>query len=715
MADRVSPYTLSQLITGVPSTAASGQGVEYTESGIPRITVRPASDAESWDAFPVAEKADPWAEYPKAESRAMDFAKSTGVGVGKGAIGLGGMVGDVRELITKGAGAVGISPETTKKAITFANPLLGPVVANAPTSADIQGKIEGVTGEFYKPQYTTGEYGQTIGEMLPASLLGPAGGARVAAGNVAKYAVLPGITSETAGQLAQKYAPDYETAARTGTAIVTGGTAAALSRPGSASRALQGQLPDFVTPAHVQRAEALIQAAQQRGITLTWPEALSQVTGRPVLTGMQRTVEGAAASRPQMQAVMGERPQQIGTAGQAAFGKVGPVSPNPSMIGPQVGAAAEHVIGRVNAAINTATRPSYDAARQTLVPQNVHAAMMADPLFEQALNAVRNDPARNSFIRGLSDRSTIVYDAVKQELAERSTNALNPAQPGASRTVSAATGSLSGDVRDIAVAADRAAMGLRPGGPGVGNLEHALAEQARLREQFLEPLQRGPLGRLADKDITTRKAIETLFPENPVPHTAGEVADAVRAVAQRSPRAAEELVRAHIEWTFSKSIQNLISGENQWGGAKFAAVLVGNPQQRANLRAAVEALPGGQQRWQNFNTFLEIVEATGKRLQQGTHTAFTIDELRALGASGAVVGAAKLIGSPGKLLSLIHDKLTGWQQGRNLNELAHILTDPRSGPLLQRLAELPRGSDRAAAAAVRLILQAHQSMNRPEK
>jgi hypothetical protein len=46
-------------------------------------------------------------------------------------------------------------------------------------------------------------------------------------------------------------------------------------------------------------------------------------------------------------------------------------------------------------------------------------SMRSDPLFVDALDAVRNDPAKNSFVRGQSDRSVAVYDAVKKELEER--------------------------------------------------------------------------------------------------------------------------------------------------------------------------------------------------------------------------------------------------------------------------------------------------------
>jgi hypothetical protein len=42
-----------------------------------------------------------------------------------------------------------------------------------PTSHDIQGQVEKVTGEFRKPQNQTEADAETVGEFLPAALAGP--------------------------------------------------------------------------------------------------------------------------------------------------------------------------------------------------------------------------------------------------------------------------------------------------------------------------------------------------------------------------------------------------------------------------------------------------------------------------------------------------------------------------------------------------------------
>lgn len=92
--------------------------------------------------------------------------------------------------------------------------------------------------------------------------------------------------------------------------------------------------------------------------------------------------------------------------------------------------------------------------------------------------------------------------------------AAQPLNPNASQSVASATGSLGSDVKDIAIAADRAAS------HGPSSYEAALAAQARLREQYLTPLLNGQIGKLAGRDTSTKKAINALFPENPLPNSA---------------------------------------------------------------------------------------------------------------------------------------------------------------------------------------------------
>jgi hypothetical protein len=218
----------------------------------------------------------------------------------------------------------------------------------------------------------------------------------------------------------------------------------------------------------------------------------------------------------------------------------------------------------------------------------------------------------------------------------------------------------------------------------------------------LEPLLQGPLGKLAKKDVTTQKAIAALFPENPVPGTHNEIHDAVSALVQRRPAAAEQLVRAHVEMVFNQAARDLQGGANQFAGAKFAAKLVGGAQQRDNLQAAIMALPNGAARWHGFEQLLDIMAATGTRQPKGSLTAFNQLEVQSMSTGGLQELAAKGL-SPGKWMSFANDAFKSWSLGRNLDQIARIITDPRSGEALRQIVRIPPGSDRALVMAGRLI------------
>lgn len=170
------------------------------------------------------------------DGMAADVAKSTGIGLARGAIGMAGTPGDMGSMLGAavdwGANKLGISPETVgsvKNAARAAapyTPFIGAMVG--PGSADITRGVESLTGEFYKPQTVAGEYARTVGEFAPAALMGPASLARRAVTQVA----IPALGSETAGQLTK--GTELEPYAR----VVGGVGGAALANIGNAAKSM---------------------------------------------------------------------------------------------------------------------------------------------------------------------------------------------------------------------------------------------------------------------------------------------------------------------------------------------------------------------------------------------------------------------------------------------------------------------------------------------
>jgi hypothetical protein len=192
-----------------------------------------------WADDPVVEQAP----EPSYGEKAMDMAKSLGTGVVRGAIGLAGMPADIGRGLGKlgmqGVGyLVGADQEKLAANIDRAQNVMSSMGTAPPTSAELTGRLEQVTGPLYTPRTTAGEYARTIGEFIPAAVAGPGGVVRKAA-----MAVVPGTLSEAGGQLME--GTPYETAARVAGGIV-GGVAAA-GRGSGAAKAMQEAAPDLAT------------------------------------------------------------------------------------------------------------------------------------------------------------------------------------------------------------------------------------------------------------------------------------------------------------------------------------------------------------------------------------------------------------------------------------------------------------------------------------
>jgi hypothetical protein len=203
--------------------------------------------------------APPAAQAPAAApvDTLTDVAKSAGIGLAQGAIGIGTLPGNIEQLgrmgINKGAEMLGY------KAPVSPNTLL-------PNYGDVKGEIEKHTGEFYKPQTTAGEYARTIGEFAPMAATGGAG----AVGRVVNV-VAPALMSETAGQLTE--GTSMEPYARVAGAFAGGAIPRAITPlPADAARA--GHLATLQ-----KEGVTSLTAGQKTGSpALRWTEAVTKDT-----------------------------------------------------------------------------------------------------------------------------------------------------------------------------------------------------------------------------------------------------------------------------------------------------------------------------------------------------------------------------------------------------------------------------------------------------
>lgn len=193
--------------------------------------------------------ANPFAEFastPEAPSIAEDVAKSGAIGVAKGGIGLAGTPGDLSNMLARSSQIA--SDYIAKRLGIDAGPRAAETIL--PTAASLQKNVEGVTGEFYKPKTTAGEYAQTAGEFLPAAMGGP----ESVMSRLASRVAIPSIASETAGQITK--GTDVEPYARVAAGLVSPLATAGIRRA--------------VTPLPIspERA-ALVDTLHNEGVDLT--------------------------------------------------------------------------------------------------------------------------------------------------------------------------------------------------------------------------------------------------------------------------------------------------------------------------------------------------------------------------------------------------------------------------------------------------------------
>lgn len=373
---------------------------------------------------------------PTAGAIGADVAKSAGVGLGKGIINTAGMFGDARELTAKavnwGSKKLGyeIPAEAASRAMK-AVPLLP--MWSGPTSKELRSGVEGVTGEFYKPQTKPGHYAENVAEMAPAAIAGPGGVAR----RVAMQTVLPGVASEAAGQAVQgtKYAR-YEPAVRIGASLM-------------APMGVAGARRVFTPLPNAPGRQAMVDTLGGEGVNAA---TAGQRTGNKTLQYAESTLgdfpgAGAQAERAQTQA------QQQFT--QAALRRIGMDGVPPTrqhldqavqniqdqfthlsarnnlrydpQLGRDIGAAVNRYDRKLpqqqrevfaNYVADIAQQPGgmngqmYQVTRSDLSRQ-ANSVRNSDPTFSQALRDLR-DALDNGMRRSISPADQVAWDTARQ-------------------------------------------------------------------------------------------------------------------------------------------------------------------------------------------------------------------------------------------------------------------------------------------------------------
>jgi hypothetical protein len=459
-----------------------------------------------------------------------------------------------------------------------------------------------------------------------------------------------------------------------GQAIGTALTMGAVGTP-SALRSTVGDVArnslKNVTPEQIKLADLLMKDAERLGSPLTAAEALAQVTGGNRLTSTQRIVENSPKSSQTMADFMNQRPGGNVNAFNQTVDQISPFSTTPL----DLNQAATNFINRSEKGLTKRVNPLYKQATVEIMPlQSDITALKKTPDYgdaiEDAIKHVTKDPY--SKVKNLPESDPKVLMAAKVYLDTQYQNFLNTTSGNKNTNSSSTAWGASRELDNY----------LKSKSPSYLQGSNAYEQT---QTNFIQPRKEGMLGQLADTGGTTEGMMGQqrgiLMPSAPKATSPKEISATIKLLRREDPNVVQNWTRQNLKSIFDENSQNLQSGPNQFGGAKFAADIAGNANQKANLRTLVSE-SASPEAWKGFETMLDVFQAQGKRLPAGSATAFNQTELETLKGGG--VGKIPLLPTN---LSKAMDVYEQFRLGKNTKKLADLLTDPEG---LKKLEELSK-------------------------
>lgn len=545
-----------------------------------------------------------------------------------------------------------------------------------PTPQEVQQFITETTGLSQNPaESAPGKVGQAAmaGVMATpgAAVLGGAAGA----------------LSETAGQFTED--TKYETISRILGAVAPFGAAAGINAVRPPPSAVILKELNQLNPEQLQSVMGILDDGVRLGSPVTIAEAVSQVTGRAgsgALRG-QRAAEsvsadpGTPAGRLQdMIAARGDTLDSAGTQRGAVEGVIPDVTRTPSRLASEASDAAGSSIQNQRKITNLITRPLYDRVTESgvvLDQAKLDAVIAKHPVVSDAIDAVKSGKVREAGADTLPNNSPKVLQQAAQRLSSQADEAMTAGNGNNARILGNAAKAINKELGDSF--ADYAA---------------ANRTQATRIARKEAPLKDGPMGA-----VSNQKKLSTQYRQifsDPLSASPAQVTRVIEDLTRFGPPGlAEDFVNQYIRSVFDR----VGGGEAARQGPKFVNALTANKAAKANLDAALKALPDGEARAKAAADLLRVLDAQGKRLPVGSNTSEKLAEREAMSV-GLPEQAVETVSSP---LTGIPAYLKEWRFGRNSQEMAEILM--LSPDQLRKLRSLSATDEFLRRAAMQISVQ----------
>lgn len=556
-------------------------------------------------------------------------------------------------------------------------------------SPDINKAVQSVTGQYYQPQTTPGEYARTATEFAVGAA---PGGMRSAI-----TSGFGGLTSEGAGQAFE--GSKAEPYARLAGAVL--GTTAA-NVPGM-MRSTPGDMiakrTQDITPEQWDMAEALQKQSQQTGIPLAGPEAIDS----RALQQLAGDTAASAGGGPTMNKFFDARNPAVQQAVGNQLDNVGPAV-NPQDVYTRATTGGSNVIKAAEAVRSAESGPFYKSAATQAVPEGDVASVISK--IDEAIAAAPQgmDTELKKLRLALTDRITEkpvtnigTLDTARKtfrdraQLPDMNANALD-------KTVAAQVNPALDDLRNVLTR---------------NNAD--FAQGRALYEQLSPPvdaLKKGNIGELSRANTLDSVLKTVTNPKTARPESIRETLGKLATTDATLPR---DITRTHLENAFDTAAKDIQTGPNRMIGANFRNSIMGTPQQRANMKAMFQATAEAQglpkdDLWNGFNRTMDVLERTGRIPGVGSPTA-SRGISNAEAASGGILN--NTIGNLNPTGGGIGARVGAWWrdtvQRKNYSKLAEVFTSPDSIAEMRKLAKLDPYSPKAQAIVANILGIARES------
>ena len=435
-----------------------------------------------------------------------------------------------------------------------------------------------------------------------------------------------------------------------------------------------------VSPEQIKLAHLLMQDAEKLGSPLTAAEALAQITGGNRLTSTQRIVENSSKSGQTMADFMNQRAGNNVNAFNQTANQISPFTTTPLSLNQ----AATNFIERSNAGLTRGINPYYKQAEGEMRNISAGSALPVLPVEVKSLKKIPeigdaiDDAIKHvttdsySKVKNLPESDPRVLMAAKVYLDTQYQNFLNTTSGNKNTTSSGTAAAASRQLADY--------LSSKSPSYAKGN---AIYENAQ--KNIIGPRKEGMLGQLAETGGTTESMMAAqrgiLMPPAPMATSPKEISATIKLLRREDPNVVKDWTRQNLQGIFNENTQNLQSGANQFGAAKFATSVIGNQAQKANLKTLISE-SASPEAYKGFETMLNVFEAQGKRLPAGSATAFNQAAMEELKGGGNFVKLAIAPTKPSKIMNMFED----YRMNLNSKKLADLLTDPDGIKKLEALA-----------------------------